>query len=279
MKAVRRIFQAAALAALAASLFAAPLARGGMFDDEEARKKIADLAKEVQAQNEVATTRLLRLEGDNEQRGRAIIELSNQIEALKGEIAKLRGQIELLVNDAGLAQKRQKDFYVDLDGRLRNLEKSAAAGAAAATASAGAPPAAAEAADANKAAAPDSGETRVYEASLNQFKLGNYQGAIAGFQTFIQTWPSSANAPSAQYWIGNAYFALRDYKSAIAAQQKLVAAWPDHAKAPDALLNMASSQVEAGDARSARKTLEGLLARYPKATAADTAKQRLARMK
>jgi tol-pal system protein YbgF len=256
-------------------MFAAPQARAGMFDDEEARKKIAELAKDVQAQNEVATSRLLKLEGENEQRGHAIIELANQIEALNGEIAKLRGQIEVLVNESALAQKRQKDFYVDLDNRLRSIEKSGAANAGAA----GATPATVETADANKTAAPDSGETRVYESALNQFKLGNYQGAIAGFQTFIQTWPSSANAPSAQYWIGNAYFALRDYKAAIAAQQKLIAAWPDHAKAPDAMLNMASSQIEAGDARSAKRTLESLLARYPKAPAAETAKQRLVRLK
>jgi tol-pal system protein YbgF len=274
MKAVRRILQAAMLAVLLAPMIAAPPVRAGVFDDDEARKKIAELAKEVQTQNEVATSRLLKLEGDNEQRGRAIIELSNQIEALNGEIAKLRGQIEVLLNEAGVAQKRQKDFYIDLDSRLRSIEKSGAASAG----SAAAQPAA-EPADANKTAAPDSGESRVYESALNQFKLGNYQGAIAGFQTFIQTWPSSANAPSAQYWIGNAYFALRDYKAAIAAQQKLIAAWPDHAKAPDAMLNLASSQIEAGDTKSAKRTLEGLLARYPKAPAAETAKQRLARMK
>jgi tol-pal system protein YbgF len=273
---MRRILHAAMLAAFCASMAAAPGARAGVFDDDEARKKIAELAKEVQAQNESATSRLLKLEADNEQRGRALIELSNQIEALNGEIAKLRGQIEVLTNEAGLAQKRQKDFYVDLDNRLRTIEKGGAANAAVAAAPA---TGAADPAEAGKSASPDSGEARVYEAALNQFKLGNYTGAIAGFQTYIQTWPSSPNAPSAQYWIGNAYFAMRDYKSAIAAQQKLIAAWPEHSKAPDAMLNMASSQIEAGDARSAKKTLESLLARFPKAPAADTARQRLARMK
>jgi tol-pal system protein YbgF len=205
--------------------------------------------------------RLAKLDSESEQRGRAILDLSNQIDGLKAEIAKLRGQLEVLLNDADASQKRQKDFYVDLDNRLRNLEKGAAAPGG------------------STAVEGDAAEGKVYESALNQFKIGNYQGAVAGFQTFIQTWPSSANAPSAQYWIGNAYFALRDYKGAIAAQQKLIAAWPDSAKAPDALLNLASSQLELGDTKSAKRSLDNLLARYPASPAAETAKQRLARMK
>jgi tol-pal system protein YbgF len=266
MKILRRLLP---LLALLAVLGASP-AHAGLFDDEQARKQVADLTNQVRAQHEEMSARIAKLEADNEQRGRAIIDLSNQIEALRGDIAKLRGQLEVLLNDADTAQKRQKDFYVDLDNRLRNLEKNggAATGGDAAGADAGA-----------KSGTMDAAESKVYESALNQFKLGNYQGAIAGFQTFIQTWPSSSNAPSAQYWIGNAYFALRDYKGAIAAQQKLIAAWPDSTKAPDAMLNMASSQFELGDTKSAKRSLESLLARYPGSPAAETAKQRLARMK
>jgi tol-pal system protein YbgF len=257
-----RIFLGLALAVA----FCAP-ARAGLFDDEQARKQIADLTSQVKAQEEASAARLAKLEAENEQRGRAIIDLSNQIDSLKSEIAALRGQIEVLLNDADGAQKRQKDFYVDLDNRLRALEKPGAPGGDAANG------------DAGKTASLDPAEGKVYESALNQFKIGNYQGAIAGFQTFIQTWPSSSNAPSAQYWIGNAYFALREYKAAIGAQQKLIAAWPDSSKAPDALLNLASSQLEMGDAKAAKRSLESLLARYPASSAAETAKQRLSRMK
>lgn len=265
MNTLRKLLQLLALIAV----FGGGTAHAGLFDDEEARKHINDLTDLVRTQNDAFNARIAKLESDNEQRGRAIIDLSNQIEELKTEIAKLRGQLEVLVNDADTAQKRQKDFYVDLDTRLRNLEKNGAA--ASGGDSAGTDPA--------KTGTMDAAESKVYESALNQFKLGNYQGAIAGFQTFIQTWPSSSNAPSAQYWIGNAYFALRDYKGAIAAQQKLIAAWPDSAKTPDGMLNMASSQLELGDTRAAKRSLESLLARYPASPAAETAKQRLARMK
>jgi len=72
-------------------------------------------------------------------------------------------------------------------------------------------------------------EGKAYEAALNQFKIGNYQSSVAAFQNFLATYPESQQVSSAQYWIGNAYYALRDYKTAIAAQQKLLASWPDSA--------------------------------------------------
>ena len=122
-------------------------------------------------------------------------------------------------------------------------------------------------------------ETKAYEAALNQFKLGNYPLAISAFEGFLVTYPSSSLAPSAQYWIGNAYYAQRDYKKAIASQEKLLSAWPDSSKAPDGMLNIASSQEASGDRRGARKTLEDLLAKYPASPAAASAKQRLQGMR
>lgn len=124
-------------------------------------------------------------------------------------------------------------------------------------------------------AGPSAAETRAYEAALNQFKLGNYALAVSAFQGFLVTYPESKLAPSAQYWIGNAFFAQRDYKQAIAAQQRVLSAWPEDGKAPDAMLNIASSQDAMGDRRGAQKTLEGLVARYPQSPAAASAKQRL----
>jgi tol-pal system protein YbgF len=184
-----------------------------------------------------------------------------QIEALRADVARMRGQLEVLQNQAETAEKRSKDLYVDIDTRLRKFEQpKEGAGAPDKPPAEGAPPPA---------------ETKAYEAALNQFKLANYPLAISAFQGFMVTYPSSRLAPSAQYWIGNAHFAQRDYKQAIAAQQRVLAAWPDDPKAPDAMLNIASAQDALGDRRGAQKTLEGLLAKYPQSPAAASAKQRL----
>ena len=234
------------------------VARAGMFDDEEARKAIANLRIQVEANQKAAEERVMKIESLLQDRS---FDLTKQIDDLKQELARLRGQIEVQTHQLETLDRRQKDLYVDLDARMRKLEANAQA--------------LAQAQEKQAAATDPAAEAKAYEAALNQFKLGNYQASVAAFQGFLSSFPQSTQVASAQYWIGNAYYALRDYKMAIAAQQKLLAAWPDSAKAPDALLNIASCQAEMGETRAARETLQSVVKKYPGTVAADQAKQRL----
>jgi tol-pal system protein YbgF len=118
-------------------------------------------------------------------------------------------------------------------------------------------------------------EQRAYDAALDFFKRGDYQGAINAFGTFVKTYPRSPLVPSAQYWIGNAQYAKRDYRASIATQRQLLKDFPDNSKVPDAMLNIASAQADMGDNAAARRTLEELIAKYPKSDAGTRARQRL----
>jgi tol-pal system protein YbgF len=232
-------------------------AQAGLFDDDEARKQIAELKAEAAA-SQVAIQKALderigRLDAALKDRA---VDLAQLIDALRQDTTRLRGQIEVLLNQTETMERRQKDLYVDLDTRLRRLEQAFQ----------------------EKVASPEreaQKEKEAYEAALNQFKVGNYQASVAAFQTFVVNYPNSQLVPAAQYWIGNAYYATRDYKVAIATQQKVVAAWPDNPKAPDAMLNIASAQAELGDQKAARETLRVLTQKYPTSPAAEEAKQRL----
>ncbi len=256
-------------------------ARAGLFDDDVARQQVAAQQKridELRQQNEALTARLAKLE--DALKSQPVLELVSQIELLRQELNSLRGQIEVLGNNIDGTAKRQRDMYVDLDSRLRRLEQPAAGSAAPPAASA--PPAAAPAgvsATAPASASADAAESQAYEAAQNQRRIGNYQGAIVAFQSFLAQHAKSALAPRAQYWIGDSYFNLRDFKNAITSQQKLVSTYPDSSSVPDALLNIASSQMELGDAATARKTMDGLVSRYPLSEAAEKAKRRLATLK
>ncbi len=255
-------------------VLATSLARGGMFDDEEARARIDSLKRQVEISQRAADERLGKLEAAVQDR-RALLELSALIDALRQDMAKLRGQVEVLVNQTETIERRQRDLYVDLDARLRRTEQAQAK-----QEQAQAKLEQAQAQVQEKLTAPEreaAKEKETYEAGLNQFKQGNYGASIAAFQGFMSSFPASQLMPSAQYWIGNAHYALRDFKSAIAAQQKLLQTWPDNAKAPDALLNIASSQLESGDVKAARESLQQLVKRYPTSPAAEQAKQRLAK--
>ena len=98
------------IALLIAALGAAQ-AQAGMFDDEEARRQITDLR--------------IKNEARFDQQAKAQLDLASQIQRQAEEIARLRGQIETLTYELETAKKRQQDFYLDLDTRLRKFEGGA----------------------------------------------------------------------------------------------------------------------------------------------------------
>lgn len=268
-------------------LLSAPAAQPALFDDDEARRQIAVEKRRVddlKAQQEAVSARIGKLE--DALKNQPLLDLFTQLEALKLELNKLRGQIEVLNNNVENTSKRQRDMYLDLDTRLRRFEQqpgaaagadaAAAAGASAASSAGAQPGTAPSGATAATASADPAAETRLYEAAQSQRRVGNYQGAIVAFQNFIKQYPKGTFAPRAQYWIGDSYFNLRDYRLAIASQQALIKTYPDSPTVPDALLNIASSQIEMGEANAGRKTLEELMAKYPISDAADKARRRLA---
>lgn len=270
-------------------------AHAALFDDEEARRQIAvekkrvdEVKADLKAQQDAVDARIGKLE--EALKSQALLDLFTQIEALKLEMNKLRGQIEVLNNNVENTSKRQRDMYLDLDTRVRRFEQQGGVPPPAAAEPGATPPAPAAAGAVKPAAgatAPvppaaaimtvDPGvETRAYESAQAERRLGNYQGAIVAFQNFIKQYPKSNLAPRAQYWIGDSYFNLRDFRLAIASQQALIKTYPDSPTVPDAMLNMASSQIEMGESAAGRKTLEELMAKFPISDAADKAKRRLA---
>ena len=261
------------LLVVAAQLVIAP-AHAALFDDDEARKRIELLKSRVDQLEGSLSGRVGTLEATVKSQG--LVELLRDVEQIKADIAKLRGQYEVLTYELEQAQKRQRDLYLDLDGRLRKLESAASPAAAAPNA----PPATTDSAPATPSRTPPvaadvAGEQRAYDAALDQFKSANYAAAVASFQTFARTYPRSPLAPSAMYWAGNAQYALRDFRAAIATQRQLIATYPDSQKVPDAMLNIASCQLELGDAGGVRRTLEDLVAKYPNSEAGGKARQRL----
>jgi tol-pal system protein YbgF len=285
--------------ALIAQLAALP-ARAAFFEDDEARQRIEDLRSRIDRLEGSLNERVHALE--DTVKGQGLGDLLRDVEQIKSDLAKLRGQYEVLSYEMEQANKRQRDLYLDLDGRLRKLETGTGGAAAAANPGApsgappGGPPGGAPASEGaplpgNPPAgtgpqppgprgalspAPDlASEQRAYDSALDRFKSGNYAAAVTSFQSFAKANPKSALAPSALYWAGNAQYALKDYRAAIATQRQMIATYPDSQKVPDALLNISSCYVEMRDGASARRALEEIITKYPGTDAAGKARQRL----
>ena len=268
---------AGALLALAAAL----PARAGLFDDDEARRRIEMLRTELAQQGKDNEVRIAKLE--ELIRNIGVVELVRQLENTNAEIARLRGQIEVLANENQQLQKRQRDFYLDLDSRMKRLEGAPATAGAT-------PPVTDVPATATTAAAgvavprvptkeEQAREMKAYDAASNLFRRNDFRSAIDAFRAFVKDYPESQLAVNAGYWIGISYANLRDYRNALSAQQDILARFPQSSKAPDAMLAIAAIQIEQGDTGSARNTLEDIIARYPGSDAAGKARTRLSALR
>lgn len=244
-------------------------AHAGLFDDDEARRRIEQTRQDVEM-------RLQKVEASNE------LVLSNQtrqiaqIEALRQDLARLTGQIEVLSNEADQTQKRQKDFYIDLDNRVRRLEAALSQlqqGGAVPTGQS-APAARADGVASNASSDPAQ-ESRDYEAAINALRGGKQVDAAIGFKQFIKNYPKSGFLPGANFWLGASLVKAHDFEGARDAYTKVANTWPDDILAPDALLGLSSVQKELGDAKAERAALDKLIAKYPNSEAAKVAKQRL----
>lgn len=266
---------------VAVLLAASGLAHAGLFDDDEARRALEQLRADTQA-------RLQKLEAAQ----RAQLEVFNQLEQLKTEIAKLRGQVEVIGYELEATQKRQRDFYVDLDNRLRKeeqgLQEVSAKLATVQTAAVAAAKAAAEQAASASAerlavatrpsvpAEPDAAsEARDYEAALTLLKGAKYREAAAALQAFIKNYPNSTSQASANYWAASAFYQAKEPVRAADFYERVAARWPEDARAPDALLGLANCEQDQGEPRAAKKTLEHLIAKYPNSNAAQIARSQL----
>ena len=250
------------------SLFALT-SHAALFDDKEARKKIVELELKQQANHDATLAAIADLKKrvaaiEAIVQGGGLADMQNQIEALKQEVANLKGDLEVAQHNLDATQTRQKDLYTDTDTRLRRIESGPA-------------PAPANATPANPAAQPIAEEKDVKAlAEANALsQSAKHKDAFEAFDSFLKEYPTSKLAPEALYGMGYSQFGLKNYKSAIATQQKVLDLHPESAKVPDAMFNMANSQIQLGQVNNAKKTLRSLIEKHPDAMVTPSAQKRL----
>ncbi|HSH53513.1 MAG TPA: tol-pal system protein YbgF [Methylotenera sp.] len=268
---------------LAAQLFAVT-GHAALFDDKEARKKILEVETTMQSQNQASQAAIADLKKNQqaiEQRiqaieaivkGQGLVDMQNQIEVLKQEVARLKGELEVAGHNIDATQQRQKDLYGDTDTRLRKLE-----GGSTPISSTQTPVVAEAAAATSTAAAPDKGsqEFQLLELANGLSRESKHKDAFNAYDKFLKDYPNSTFAADAKYGLGYSQFALKNYKSAITTQQKVLDMHPESPKVPDAMFNMANSQLQLGQVANAKKTLKDLIAKFPNSEVTPTAQKRL----
>ncbi|MGB9093076.1 MAG: tol-pal system protein YbgF [Gallionella sp.] len=247
-------------ALLLLSLFLAIPAQAGILEDDKARQQIKELEARVQ-----------KLQDSVQQQTRSMLDLQSQIDALNTELRKLRGQNEETAHGLQEAEKRQKDFYVDLDTRVRHFESEEQAAKAAA--------ASAAKSTATLADTSPVSEDHAFAKAYGLFQAGKHADAAKAFQEFLKKYPDSIHIPNAMYYLGNAQYALRNYRAALDTYEGLLKAYPDTPITPDVLFKIAECLHGLKHDVAAQKTFKKLIAKFPSSKAAARARKRLAAKK
>jgi tol-pal system protein YbgF len=239
-----------------------------LFGDDQARKAIIELRERIENYRRQTDEQLRRVSQDfskfNEESTaptrRTLLDLSNQIELLRQDQAKMRGQMEQLARDVSELQRQQKDVMAALEDRLRQLE-----------------PLRVTVEGETFKAKPE--EKQDFEQAMGLIRKGSFDAAVTSLTGFLKRYPDSGYGPAVWYWLGNAQYASDQFKEAFESYRRFLTIAPMHTRAPEARLAMANCQLELKDSKAARRTLEDLIKAHPQTEAAAAAKDRLAKMR
>ena len=241
-----------------------PLAHAGIFDDDEARRAILDLRQKLEQSNEQQRARqaeqMAALAAQVDQIKRSLLDLNTQLELMRADNAKLRGQGEQLARDVAEVQRKQKDIQSGVDDRMRRFEPQKVT------------------LDGKEfSAEPD--EKRQYDEAMELLRKSDFPATVNALSAFRKRYPTSGYSESVLFWLGNAQYGSRQYKEAMVSFRSLISAAPDNAKTPEAMLAIANCQAELKDTKAARRTIGDLVVAYPKSEAAQAGRERLASLK
>jgi tol-pal system protein YbgF len=198
----------------------------------------------------------LRTSGGLAEQGKRVAELSAELDAMRAEIAELRGRVELAEHGAKQAAE---------DAR------------AAREASAAQPtPAPAQEDPAMEGAA--AAEVALYREGFDAWRANDHATCIDRFGRFLQSFASSKLADDAAYWWADCHYKAGELQKAVLRFDEVATRYPTSEKAPEALFREGETLLQLGPrfAKAARQAFQRLIDAYPDHKRAQDARERLA---
>jgi tol-pal system protein YbgF len=119
---------------------------------------------------------------------------------------------------------------------------------------------------------------RMFDAAYREYAEGRYAEAVASFDEFIKTFPTSPRAAIAQQYLGDSEFQQNRFEPAIAAYNKVIQNYPKSDQIPWAYFKRGISQNALQQAQAARASFEAVIKQYPESEPAVMALARLQAM-
>ena len=273
-----------------------------LFEDEGARKKLNEIQDQLNAlQSSIEfqlNEKFTNFEKSNKVDPKLINSISERINTLFDDLAKLRGEVEVLTYALQTSEERQKVLYKELNERLQKIEDSALKIENNVNSVESAPtnqpltqnnliiqeeeevlPEIAPEPIPQAADLPPLVDKNIeyqeFEDAKKLITATKYKEAFDALDKFVINYPSSELLPEAKYNLGYTQFALRNYKAAINTFNKIVLEYPDNPIAPNSLYQVSNSQIQLTRITKAKQTLRTLIKKYPNADIIPSAKKRL----
>lgn len=129
--------------------------------------------------------------------------------------------------------------------------------------------------DLSAAGSPD--EVNAYRSAYAAWREGKFDACIDRFRGFLQTYPHSAYADDAAFWMADCHFRQGDYKNAVLRFDDVVRNYPTGNKAPEALYRQGEALLKLGPnfTKAARRAFERVVKEYPESETAAQARKQL----
>jgi tol-pal system protein YbgF len=285
-------------------------------EDEEAREKINDLQNQLNSLRSETLNSLEAKVTDLQQilQGGSLQQFNSKINEIFDDIAKIRGDVEVLQFNFESFEDRQKINYQDIENRfsrieeelesLKNNSQNKEELLKETTESNQAlevqenPVTSIESIQGDIAQELESTEQQGVngdvetgkdlpplideEQELNMFndaeglmRSTKYKEAFELFDRFVTTYPKSQRLVEAKKNIGYIQFALKNYKASLNTYDKLIANHPSHELMPEILYGKANTEIQLTRITKAKQTLRRIIKEYPNASNIESAKKRL----
>lgn len=126
---------------------------------------------------------------------------------------------------------------------------------------------------------PGTNPQRLWDEAYGDYTAGRWNLAVTGFDTYIKTFPRSAQADDAQFYIGAALQFEGKYQEAVAAFDKVIVNYPGSDSVPQALFKRGACYESLQQLDRAQQSYDLVIKNFPDSDASFLAKQALDRLK
>jgi len=255
---------------------------------QEVQRDVAQLSNQLRQYKEAQDQKTAELEGRLKQsldaNGRLSSTLGSLQQSLSASMAEQQGKLVQPINGLGIKVDQMSQTFGALQTSIDELTRRLARQDEKITEilnnvkTLNAPPAApppSTAGQGGTTSVPGASADVAFQNAYRDYSSGRNQLAMDEFVSFIQTFPTSENAPKAQYYMGVIFDRGEQYEDSVKAYDAVLERYAENPTTRDALYGKAVALMKLDRNTEAKKEFNAFLAKYPNDDKALQAKQYL----